>query len=330
MTHYRMLDRAPSVLITSNRNELKVYHGTTVYLNNGDNFELRFFNPLPYKIGVEIDFNGMKKGDGYLVLNPGQDLILDRFLDEQRKMIFETYTVDGNNESAIKAIEQNGIINFKFYAENGHYNHKNEIDVKYDFAPKPHRSIKIKNVYNTYNTNWSGSTFTGPSGPFGPSGPVGNIGISGSSGDPNHIYRVNRSSTSKSFSIPLNKDYWMPPTTSSSIPISDYIAENKDDNIYYSDYSYMVLTNTNDMGSVFNCNPIETGRIEKGDVSNQKLKLVNAQFQSSPFHTVTYKILPLSQMNKSIKEVREYCGECGYRLRKSSWKYCPKCGSKLD
>ncbi len=50
---------------TSNHNELKLYQGNIVYLNDGDNFELRFFNPLQEKIGVEIMFNGIRKGDGY-------------------------------------------------------------------------------------------------------------------------------------------------------------------------------------------------------------------------------------------------------------------------
>ena len=102
MTHNRMLDRAPSCAILHNRNELKVYQDNQVYLNDGDNFELRFFNPTNFKIGVEIVFNGLKKGDGYLVLNPGQDLILDRFLDEQRKAeeltiknMFDVWIVDG-------------------------------------------------------------------------------------------------------------------------------------------------------------------------------------------------------------------------------------------
>ena len=54
MTHNRMLERFPSVSISSKRNELKVYQGNTVYLNDGDNFELRFFNPLTEKLGVEI------------------------------------------------------------------------------------------------------------------------------------------------------------------------------------------------------------------------------------------------------------------------------------
>jgi predicted RNA-binding Zn-ribbon protein involved in translation (DUF1610 family) len=27
--------------------------------------------------------------------------------------------------------------------------------------------------------------------------------------------------------------------------------------------------------------------------------------------------------------VRHYCTSCGYRLRKESWKFCPRCGDKI-
>ena len=77
--HYRMQDRVPSVIITTNRNELKVYQGNQVYLNDGDNFELRFFNPTNQKLGISVEFNGVNKGNGLLVINPGQDITLDRF-----------------------------------------------------------------------------------------------------------------------------------------------------------------------------------------------------------------------------------------------------------
>jgi Zn finger protein HypA/HybF involved in hydrogenase expression len=76
--------------------------------------------------------------------------------------------------------------------------------------------------------------------------------------------------------------------------------------------------------------PLETGRVEKGEISNQTLKTINANFASTSFHTVTYKLLPSSTMNRTIGEVRQYCTDCGYRLRKENWTYCPKCGNKLN
>lgn len=301
MTHYRMLDRVPSVVITSNRNELKLYQGNVVYLNDGDNFELRFFNPLQEKIGVEIMFNGIKKGDSYLVLNPGQDIILDRFLDEQRKMLFETYVVNGNSKEVLEAIQQNGVISFNFYKELRNYRsaNYNDININYNFPPKPIKYKKSKGHFGNLRGVYGSQGPQGPQGPQGSQGPQGYAGASSTSGTMGY---------------------------SSNITYTDTTS------IYY----HSTLTNTAGMGSLTtSCmstrspQELETGRIEMGDISNQQLRTVNAQFQSASFHTVTYKIMPYSAMNKSIGEVRQYCSCCGYRIRKENWVYCPKCGSEL-
>jgi hypothetical protein len=299
-----MLDRAPSVLITNKRNELKVYQGNTVYLNNGDNFELRFFNPLAEKIGVEIIFNGIRKGDGYLVLNPGQDITLDRFLDEQRKMVFETYTVDSNNEAAVKAIEKNGLIQFNFFKEKNHYYHCNDVvNVNYNFPPKPYRYEPPINIINNYY---------GP-GVLGATGPSGTSGGSGSSGNYNsRIYKTK------------NMTKWTPIKSDESFSYTNnaFFSENIAESNSCIDYN---STNQNSIQ-----NPLETGRVEKGQISDQTLRnFVNLQFDTFAFHSICYQILPYSAMNKTIGEVRNYCEKCGYRLRKESWAFCPKCGNPL-
>lgn len=332
MAHYRLLDRVPSVVITSNRNELKLYQGNLVYLNDGDNFELRFFNPLQEKLGVEIIFNGVKKGDSYLVLNPGQDLILDRFLDEQRKMLFETYSIDGNNQEALEAIEKNGLIKFNFYKEyhSRNYSTQHDVNVNYNFPPKPHKPIKYKKSWtgSSGNIGVSGVSGTsGASGTYGMSGTFGVSGMSGSSDLPhftnsrginasttnvyynNSIINTSSTNTSSTFTSPgvfttesdlsfasLSQDYWIPSSTSNSTITLD---------------------------------SLETGRIEAGEMSNQQLKVVNAQFASTPFHTVSYQILPYSAMNRTIAEVRTYC-KCSYRIRSNNWLYCPRCGTKIN
>ena len=305
MTHNRMLDRVPSVSISSKRNELKVYQGNFVYLNDGDNFELRFFNPTNEKIGVEINFNGIKKGDGYLVLNPGQDIILDRFLDEQRKMLFETYVVDGNNRDAVKAIEKNGKITFNFYKERGSYEVQ-DVNINYAFPPKPYK----------YNANHQ---FKGMnSGSYGISGSRGVSGVSGHSctsgmGGSSTTYTNNVYSTFTSPGVYLSQ--------------SDLSYTNT------SNFSGSLTSGSitkDSLASYSIPNPLETGRIEMGEMSNQQLKSVNAQFNPNSFHTITYQLLPYSELNHTIKEVREYCGFCSYRLRNNKWSYCPKCGEKIN
>ena len=76
--------------------------------------------------------------------------------------------------------------------------------------------------------------------------------------------------------------------------------------------------------------PLETGRIEMGEQSNQELKHVDMKFESSPFYTVSYKMLPFSAKDTEVQEVRAYCNQCGYRIRKQTWKFCPKCSAKID
>jgi hypothetical protein len=294
-----MLDRAPSVVITSKKNELKVYQGNTVYLNDGDNFELRFFNPMNFKVGVEINFNGIKKGDGYLVLNPGQDIILDRFLDEQRKMLFETYIINGNSKEAVEAIAKNGIITFNFYKEHGSYVPE-DVNINYAFPPKPFKHTRHVKGMN------------------GNSGTVGNSGTAGTPYFTNSVTTsVNYNSTFTSPGVSFFESDISYSTGSLSRGIS---TENLDldEDYCFTSSSIPVIDN------------LETGRIEMGEISNQQLKTVNAQFSSTPIHTVTYQLLPYSAMNRTIGEIREYCTSCGYRLRKNTWDFCPKCGSKIN
>jgi hypothetical protein len=48
---------------------------------------------------------------------------------------------------------------------------------------------------------------------------------------------------------------------------------------------------------------IETGRVEEGSVSDQKFKTVNKNFDYFPFHTLEYKLMPLSQKINTKQKV---------------------------
>lgn len=77
-------------------------------------------------------------------------------------------------------------------------------------------------------------------------------------------------------------------------------------------------------------NSIETGIVDKGAVSNQKLTDVNDNsiWNYSPSFTFEYKILPVSQQPNEVKNMKTFCTECGIGLR-SEWKFCSKCGKKI-
>lgn len=73
-----------------------------------------------------------------------------------------------------------------------------------------------------------------------------------------------------------------------------------------------------------------TGRTERGDFSDQRFTNVDYDFESSPFHTISWKILPEWEKRFSTKDLNKvYCVECGARKRRSSFKFCPHCGTKF-
>jgi hypothetical protein len=73
---------------------------------------------------------------------------------------------------------------------------------------------------------------------------------------------------------------------------------------------------------------IETGRVEKGDKSNQNFTNSYEQFYYHTSHTIKFKIQPASTKNVSVEEIRQYCTECGTKTKKN-YKFCPSCGNKL-
>lgn len=78
---------------------------------------------------------------------------------------------------------------------------------------------------------------------------------------------------------------------------------------------------------------IETGRVEKGDNSNQKFVNVSAKFYTYPFETDIIHILPISRQENdinviSVDDIRSYCPKCGRRIKKG-WKFCAGCGTEF-
>jgi len=263
MAHYRLLDRLPSAIVTADGSEKKMYEGNIAFFNKGDNFELRFFNPLQEKIGIEIIFNGNKTNDGLLVLNPGEDISLDRFINDKKKMIFDTYMIDAKNSAAIKATELNGDININFYKEKIFLEFQNYYPSRYQ---APNHNTLYHGSTGTYNMTHMDGLFT------------------------------NTTNTTSLSSCLCSVD----------------------------ETSVNVVNETKDLS--------ETGRVEKGDTSNQNLNIVDVTFETSSFHSIKINLKPTSTFSKShttSTEIRNYCNQCGYRIRKRSWKFCPKCSEKL-
>jgi hypothetical protein len=106
---------APQSFITKGKHRLK-QHIDTVYLNNGDEFEVELYNPTSTKVLAKIEMNGNSIGAG-IILRPGERVFLERYLDEAKKFLFETYEVEGNNSDVKRAVEKNGDVVVRFYDE---------------------------------------------------------------------------------------------------------------------------------------------------------------------------------------------------------------------
>ena len=75
---------------------------------------------------------------------------------------------------------------------------------------------------------------------------------------------------------------------------------------------------------------VETGTTEMGSGSEQTFQHTNKTFNSFAFYNVSWKILPKSQKQYTAEEVSvNYCGNCGAKRKKSSFKFCPHCGTQF-
>jgi len=87
-------------------------------------------------------------------------------------------------------------------------------------------------------------------------------------------------------------------------------------------------TSTSNYSSVVNDASIETGRVEKGEKSDQLFEQGYGTFGSWASYTTTVQIIPLSQKPAEAQEIRSYCTGCGSRIKKQTWKFCPNCGTE--
>jgi len=105
-----------SAHITTNRNRSKVYEGNCVYLKDKQTFEIELFNPTQSRVLSKISLNGRQISNSGIVIRPGERAYLERFIDDNSKFLFETYSVEDSEESK-DAISQNGLIEISFYPE---------------------------------------------------------------------------------------------------------------------------------------------------------------------------------------------------------------------
>jgi hypothetical protein len=90
------------------------------------------------------------------------------------------------------------------------------------------------------------------------------------------------------------------------------------------------ITNTSGLNLNSVKNLKETGRVETGSASNQEFKNDFGNYNSWISNVVTWKILPKSEKPYESSDLKTYCTNCGHKIKKTNWKFCPACGNKLS
>ncbi len=277
--------------ITRNRNRAKIY-GDSIYLKDGENFEIELFNPTTARVLAKITINGKAISNSGIVLKPGERVYLERFIDSNNKFVFETYEVEKSNE-ALNAIVDNGLIKVEFF---------NEISLNSGFTLQG--STGFGSTITTLGNNYPHTTLGNYQ--YTTQGPIGNIGNPGVSGvrgiDNTCLFNSSNSTFTTSFGG----------TTSNNIFVTTSMVNE----------SIKGSNESNDKS-------IETGRIEKGESSDQSFSTTNGNFSYFPTTTISYRLLPTSAKPVETSEIRNYCTGCGSRIKKSGWKFCPSCGEKF-
>jgi hypothetical protein len=229
---------------------------------------------------------------GGLVLRPGERVFLDRYLSESKKLLFSTYEVSGSSAEVAKAIENNGLIEVKFYEEyekpESHAYYSNTITLNNPIYT-PGTGTPINNVVTTNTCNAASST--------------GNL---------TYTTGIDLGSQIKSFSSDVTYSAASGEISMNCIPDME-----------------MSKKRTRSMSKELKS--IETGRIEKGSNSKQTFEYVDKSFNCWSFHQVSLHLMPISQKKESSDSVnkRKYCSECGSKASSATAKFCSHCGSKL-
>jgi len=113
MTNYTTKVAEPTAHITVRKLRVK-QNGKNVYLDNNTEFELELYNPTDTKLKATIEFDGNLISTSGIVLRPGERIFLDRYLDVDRKFLYETYEVKDTEQNR-EAIDNNGLVKVRFY-----------------------------------------------------------------------------------------------------------------------------------------------------------------------------------------------------------------------
>ena len=295
----------PTANIAVNKSRLKIYKNAgempTYYLQKGQEFSIELANPTTDVVMAKVILNGKAISQGGLVLNPGQRVYLERYLDVAKKFLFDTYEVSSSDEMKA-AIADNGDLKVEFYRErqvyNNYYNGNGTITIGSNY---PH-NLNLGNYNSGTGIQYLRNSTSG----LNLTGSITNCNTSTCA----NVHNASFTTSSASYSASAE------PTLDS---LSDTLNMKSAAPVKRELRTRRLAKQT-----------IETGRVEKGSDSDQELKYVNKSFEYSAFHTIEYKMLPVSQKINTVEDinVKVYCTQCGSKIGKTD-KFCASCGKKV-
>jgi len=290
----------PSAYVTKNRQRVKQYN-QSVYLNNGDEFEIELFNPTQNKVLAKIELNGKSIGSG-IIVRPGERVFLERYLDVARKFLFETYKVSGTSAEVARAIANNGLVSVKFFSE----------------YVNPFAGVVVTTNWNQFSQPIITQPFKYETDYIFPS--YGNGSGTATLKMNSNISGQFTNTTASAGGAGESATF-----TTTSMNFSDSFP----DNGLKSSPTRSMSGTKKLMKTSLASKEIETGRIEQGSHSGQTFKLDSTSFNSYPSWESRWQIVPLSEKPVTKEDLVLHCTNCGTKRKKESHKFCPNCGNQF-
>lgn len=142
--------RNEMIKIGVNKAQLKEYivnFNNVVYLNDGDEFQIKLFNPFSFILGAKILINGELLSN-ILVIKPGETIWLERYLNSDNKFKYSTYHIE-DGELSNNACKFNGEVIVKFYKECK--------DKKSEYVSSPNTNFIDNKLFETTSSQRYGS-----------------------------------------------------------------------------------------------------------------------------------------------------------------------------
>jgi hypothetical protein len=249
-----------------NDNGRKPIKSGNIYLQNDEQFKIELYNPLRECVLADIRLNSQSISKTGLVIKPGQRVYLDCFVDDRKKFIFQTYEIEMSDETG-EAIQNNGLMEVFFYKEEAvslkNWSEKlRQVVIREYYPVYPYWQPYYRPYpvwYGGYCTTNIGTTLQGGGLSFG--GTTTNSVFNSTTGTLNLTGGV---SNSASYTSGV-------------------------------DLSNMNISNCFSSESIPVAGSLETGRIEKGEKSNQQFSEVDMDFEKNYIHHIVYQLLPESR-----------------------------------